>query len=57
MSKTMKWVLVAIAAALLITVVVLYFTVPTLNHYLTGGLIGALAGFIGGYVTGIKKPL
>jgi hypothetical protein len=45
------WVAVA-AVVLLIVAVVLYFVSPRFCYAVSGLLIGALAGFIGGYFVG-----
>lgn len=47
--KNWKFWAAVVAAVLVIVTVVLYFTVPVFAYATGGLLIGALAGFIGGY--------
>lgn len=53
--KSWKFWVAIIAAVLVLVTVVLCFTVPTFAYATGGLLIGALAGFIGGYFVGQKK--
>ena len=48
------WAAVA-AVVLLIVAVVLYFVSPRFCYAVSGLLVGALAGFIGGYFVSKKK--
>ena len=43
-----------VAIILAIVAVVLYFTKPIVCYFVSGLLIGALGGFIGGYFAGKK---
>lgn len=53
--KSWKFWAVVIAVVLLIVAVVLYFVSPKFCFAASGLLIGALAGFIGGYYVGKKN--
>ena len=53
--KSWKFLAVIIAVVLLIVAVVLYFVSPKFCFAASGLLIGALAGFIGGYYVGKKN--
>ena len=55
--KSWKFWVAVVAAVLVLVTVVLCFTVPTVAYATGGLLIGALAGFIGGYFVGKKYGL
>jgi len=52
--KSWKFWAAVIALVLVIVAIVLYFTVPNFTYAIGSLLIGALAGFIGGYFVGKK---
>ena len=53
--KSWKFWTAIIAVVLLIVAVVLFFVSPKFCYAVSGLLIGALAGFIGGYFVGKKN--
>lgn len=53
--KSWKFWAAIIAVVLLIVAVVLFFVSPKFCYAVSGLLIGALAGFIGGYFVGKKN--
>lgn len=53
--KTWQFWVAVVAAVLLIVCIVLWFTCRPFCYAVSGLLIGALAGFIGGYVVGKKN--
>ena len=57
MLKSWKFWAAVVAVVLLIVAVVLWFVSPKLCYAVSGLLIGALAGFIGGYFVGKKYGL
>ena len=54
MIKDWRFWAAVVAVVLLIVAVVLYFVSPKFCFAMSGLLIGALAGFIGGYFVGRK---
>jgi nitrate/nitrite transporter NarK len=55
MLKDWRFWAAVVAVVLLIVAVVLYFVSPKFCYAASGLLVGALAGFIGGYFVGKKQ--
>ena len=53
--KSWKFWLAVVAIVLAIVAVVLYFVEPKFTYFVSGLLIGALGGFIGGYFASKKE--
>lgn len=53
--KNWKFWATIVASVLLIVAIVLYFVSPKFCYAASGLLVGALAGFIGGYFIGKKN--
>lgn len=54
MLKDWRFWAAVVAVVLLIVAVVLYFVSPIFCYFVSGLLVGALGGFIGGYFVGRK---